>query len=230
MRRWEPCVHPFTKVPRNDPLTRYRTRPDRVPWFGENVRRSHAIEQPGTAPGSQAISFFTPANCRLGAQPLLFCRETARYYHRLFPATYSLRTPTVKHMTKLRTIGAIGLGFCAALLVVTIAAAQMPLPAAKPPDGTTLFKQQCATCHTTNLSDPTRQGPSLFKIVGKPAGKADGFRYSTGFAEANFVWDDARLDAYLANPQAMVPGSNMAYRQPKAETRTAIIAYLKELN
>lgn len=136
----------------------------------------------------------------------------------------------VKHMTKLRTTRAIGPGFCAALLVVTMAGAQMPLPAARPPDGTTLFKQQCATCHTTNLSDPTRQGPSLFGIVGKPAGKTDGFRYSAGFAEANFVWDDAGLDAYLANPQAMVPGSNMAYRQPKAETRTAIIAYLKELN
>ena len=65
-----------------------------------------------------------------------------------------------------------------------MAGAQMPLPAAKPPDGTTLFKQQCATCHTTNLSDPVRQGPSLFKIVGRPAGKADGFRYSAGFAEA----------------------------------------------
>ena len=39
-----------------------------------------------------------------------------------------------------------------------------------------------------------------------------------------------RLDAYLANPQAAIPGSNMAYRQPKAETRAAIIAYLKELN
>ena len=133
-------------------------------------------------------------------------------------------------MTKLRTIWAIGLGFCAALLVVTIAGAQMPLPPAKPPDGMALFKQQCATCHTTNTSDPTRQGPTLFKIVGRPAGKADGFRYSAGFAEANFVWDDGKLDAYLANPQAMLPGSNMAYRQPKAETRTAIIAYLKELN
>jgi cytochrome c len=111
-----------------------------------------------------------------------------------------------------------------------MASAQMPLPEAKPPDGATLFKQQCATCHTNNLSDPVRQGPSLFKIVGKPAGKADGFRYSAGFANADFVWDDSKLDAYLANPQAMVPGSIMAYRQPKAETRTAIIAYLKELN
>ena len=133
-------------------------------------------------------------------------------------------------MTKLRTTRAIGLGFCAALLVAPTARAQMPLPAAKPPDGTTLFKQQCATCHTINPADAARQGPSLSGIVGRPAGKADGFRYSAGFTDANFVWDDTRLDAYLANPQAMVPGSIMAYRQPKAETRAAIIAYLKELN
>lgn len=133
-------------------------------------------------------------------------------------------------MTKLRTIRAIGPGFCAALLVVTTAVAQMPLPAVKPPDGATLFKQQCATCHTTNQSDPARQGPSLFKVVGRQAGKADGFRYSPGFGTADFVWDDSRLDAYLANPQGTIPGSMMAYRQPKAETRAAIIAYLKELN
>ena len=133
-------------------------------------------------------------------------------------------------MTKLRALRAIGLGLCIAQPVVTMAVAQMPLPSAKPPDGTTLFKQQCATCHTTNLSDPVRQGPSLFKIVGREAGKAEGFRYSAGFAQANFVWDDTRLDAYLTNPQATIPGSNMAYRQPKSETRAAIIAYLKELN
>ena len=75
-----------------------------------------------------------------------------------------------------------------------------------------------------------RQGPPLLKIVGRPAGKVDGFHYSAGFAKADFVWDDARLDAWLANPQAMVPGTIMAYRQPKPETRAAIIVYLKELN
>src|ERR1700754_4214245 len=133
-------------------------------------------------------------------------------------------------MKKRRARWAVWPGCCGALLAVTTAAAQMPLPAAKPPDGATLFKQQCATCHTTTSSEPARQGPSLFKIVGRPAGKADGFHYSAGFANADFVWDDARLDAYLANPQATVPGSIMAYRQPKPETRAAIIAFLKELN
>jgi cytochrome c len=134
------------------------------------------------------------------------------------------------HMTRLRATRAIGLGFCGALLVAQTAGAQMPLPAAKPPDGATLFKQQCATCHTTNLSDPVRQGPSLFKIVGRTAGKTDGFHYSAGFAKADFVWDEARLDAWLTNPQEMIPGAVMAYRQSRPETRAAVIAYLKELN
>jgi cytochrome c len=115
------------------------------------------------------------------------------------------------------------LGFCGALLV-----AQMPLPSAKPTEGATLFKQQCATCHFTKLSEPVRQGPSLFRIVGRPAGKVDGFHYSA--AKADFARDDARLDAWLANPEAIIPGAIVAYRQPKAETRAAIIAYLKELN
>jgi cytochrome c len=134
------------------------------------------------------------------------------------------------HMTRLRATRAIGLGFCGALLVAQTVGAQMPLPAAKPPDGATLFKQQCATCHTTNLSDPVRQGPSLFKIVGRTAGKTDGFHYSAGFAKADFVWDEARLDAWLTNPQEMIPGAVMAYRQSRPETRAAVIAYLKELN
>jgi cytochrome c len=114
--------------------------------------------------------------------------------------------------------------------VARVADAQIALPAAKPPDGATLFKQQCAVCHTTNLSDPMRQGPPLVKIVGRPAGKVEGFRYSQSLANADFTWDDAKLDAWLTNPQAVIPGVIMTYRQAKPETRAAIIAYLKELN
>jgi cytochrome c len=125
---------------------------------------------------------------------------------------------------------AIGLGCCGAMLHVTLASAQMPLPAPKPPDGATLFKQQCATCHTNNLTDSARQGPSLFNIVGRRAGTAEGFHYSAGFAKADFVWDEAKIDAWITNPQEMIPGAIMAYRQAKPEIRTAIIAYLKELH
>jgi cytochrome c len=137
-------------------------------------------------------------------------------------------------MTKLRvTLAvtlAIGLGLCSAILAVTLAAAQIPLPAPKPPDGPTLFKQQCATCHTTNLTDPIRQGPSLFNIIGRRAGTVEGFHYSAGFAKADFVWDEARIDSWISNPQEMIPGAVMAYRQAKPEVRAGIIAYLKELH
>jgi len=123
------------------------------------------------------------------------------------------------------------LGLCTAMvLVARVADAQMPLPSAKPPDGATLFKQQCAVCHTLSLSEPARQGPPLVKVVGRPAGKVEGFRYSDGLAKADFAWDEARLDAWLTNPQAVIPGVVMAYRQAKPETRAAIIAFLKEQN
>ena len=124
----------------------------------------------------------------------------------------------------------MGLGFCSAIATAGAALAQMPLPAAKPPDGATLFKQQCATCHATSLSEAPRQGPPLARIVGRQAGKLEGFHYSPGLAQAGFAWDESKLDAWLMNPQAVIPGAMMAYRQANAETRTLIISYLKELN
>jgi cytochrome c len=133
-------------------------------------------------------------------------------------------------MAKLRSAYAMAVPlFCSAILAATIAAAQMQLPAPKPPDGATLFKQQCATCHTIDGTEPTRQGPPLSKILGRPAGKVDGFHYSPGLAKADFVWDEAKLDAWLTNPQSVIPDALMAYRQAKPETRAAIIAYLKGL-
>ena len=124
----------------------------------------------------------------------------------------------------------MGLGFCGATSTVDGASAQISLPATKPSDGAALFKQQCATCHTTNISDVPRQGPSLVQIIGRQAGKVEGFRYSPGLAQAGFSWDESRLDAWLSDPQAVIPGAIMPYRQPKPETRAAIIAYLKGLN
>jgi cytochrome c len=116
------------------------------------------------------------------------------------------------------------------MLGVGRAMAQMPLPAAKPTDGAMLFKQQCATCHTTNVSDAPRPGPTLFNIVGRDAGTAEGFRYSAGFASAKFKWDEQKLDQWLADPQAMIAGAIMPYKQTRPELRIAIVSYLKELH
>jgi cytochrome c len=124
----------------------------------------------------------------------------------------------------------LGLGFCSAIATADSAAAQISLPAAKPPDGAMLFKQQCASCHATSLSEPPRQGPPLAGILGRQAGKLEGFHYSPGLAQAGFAWDEGRLDAWLTNPQAVVPDAIMPYRQANAATRAVIITYLKGLN
>jgi cytochrome c len=117
-----------------------------------------------------------------------------------------------------------------ALTVVGIGTghAQALLPAAATPTGPDLFKQQCATCHSLNAADPPRQGPVLAGVYGRKPGTLAGFHYSPGYAEANFVWDDEHLDTYLTDPQAVIPGAIMLYKQKNAVVRKAIISFLKE--
>jgi cytochrome c len=129
-------------------------------------------------------------------------------------------------MSKLHVALGIGLGFCGA----GIAVAQIALPTTRPLEAAALFKQQCGTCHTTSLSDPPRQGPPLVKVIGQRAGGVEGFHYSPGFAQADFVWDEIKLDEWLMNPQAVIPGAIMTYRQARPEIRAAIITYLKGLS
>jgi cytochrome c len=108
--------------------------------------------------------------------------------------------------------------------------AQMTLPddSPAPPDGATLFLNQCGTCHTVEHGAAPRQGPSLAGVVGRKAGRLVGFAYSAGFANADWTWDAAMLDRWLTNPQAMIPSAVMLYRQADAGTRHAIIDWLKD--
>ena len=73
-----------------------------------------------------------------------------------------------------------------------------------------------------------RQGPPLGGVIGRPAGSVPGFKYSEGFATAHFTWDDDHLDAWLTNPQAVIPTAVMAYRQANPAIRKSIIDWLKE--
>ena len=111
----------------------------------------------------------------------------------------------------------------------SIANAQFALPA-KPakPDGATLFSRQCGTCHVATASTEPRQGPNLHAVIGRKAGSLPGFTYSGSYAASNIVWNTDTLDTYLTNPQAMIPGSVMAYRQSDPEIRHTIIDWLKD--
>lgn len=115
------------------------------------------------------------------------------------------------------------------LLSAGAALAQMPIPTTPPPmSSETLFRNQCATCHSLDPADPPRQGPLLKGVVGRRAGSLPGFHYSAGFAKADWVWTPALLDRWITDPQAMIPGTIMLYRQPDATVRRKIVAYLEE--
>jgi cytochrome c len=122
-------------------------------------------------------------------------------------------------LATLAALSAVGIG---------IGHAQAPLLAAATPTGSDLFKQQCAACHSLSAADPPRQGPALAGIYGRKPGTAAGFHYSPGYAKADFVWDDEHLDTYLADPQALIPGAIMLYKQTNAAVRKSIISFLKE--
>lgn len=91
--------------------------------------------------------------------------------------------------------------------------------------------QTCRTCHEVAEGSGHRVGPNLWGVVGAPAGRHAGFRYSRALEGMELVWDEATLDAYLKAPQAVVPGGRMAYPgNPSEADRRDVIAYLKTLD
>ncbi len=70
-------------------------------------------------------------------------------------------------------------------------------------------------------------GPHLENIVGRPAASVDGFEYSEEMRALDVVWDEATLDDWLKQPQALVPDLCMPFLGiANPEHRRALIAYL----
>jgi cytochrome c len=89
---------------------------------------------------------------------------------------------------------------------------------------------QCRTCHVT---DPgvNKTGPSLAGIVGRKAGSAPGFTYSTANSGSGITWTKEKLFQYLENPQRVVPKTKMIFAGlSDAQKRANVIAYLENPN
>lgn len=111
-------------------------------------------------------------------------------------------------------------------LQAAIAALPAPYNEATYEAGRRVFAQ-CRSCHTIEAGAPNRVGPNLHGVFGREIGSLDGFNYSQAVQDANFVWDAAQLDHWLANPQTFLPGNRMAFAGVRNETqRRDLIAYL----
>lgn len=87
---------------------------------------------------------------------------------------------------------------------------------------------QCAACHTAAKGGPNMTGPNLYGIFGRKAGTLDGYAYSDVVKSAGFTWDAARIDTWITDPRAMLPGTKMTFVGLKdAKDRADVIAYLK---
>lgn len=117
-------------------------------------------------------------------------------------------------------------GVCLALL----AGLGAPLAQAQSGDvqkGRQLFESRCMGCHSL---DANRVGPALGTVVGRVAGKQADFAYSAALTRATHVWTPEKLQTWLTNPEALVPGQAMGYSLSQADDRRDVVAFLQSLS
>lgn len=95
--------------------------------------------------------------------------------------------------------------------------------------GARIFRQ-CSACHKVDAG-ANGVGPSLFGVVGRDIGAAEGYAaYSGALSEAGDVWTPENLNAFLENPRGWAPGTSMGYNGLRsAEDRADLIMYLDSI-
>jgi cytochrome c len=115
----------------------------------------------------------------------------------------------------------------AALLAASIAATAE----GDAPRGARVF-QRCYSCHSVDPNETAQlQGPSLYGVIGRRAGSVPGFEYSDAMkakGAAGLIWSADVLSRFIADPDALVPGTPMVVLPPlqDAQDRADLIAYL----
>lgn len=69
----------------------------------------------------------------------------------------------------------------------------------------------CAGCHVPPDGQASAVGPQLQGIVGRKIAADPAFEYSAAIRTVDGAWTEERLDQFLANPNAVVPGTSMQF-------------------
>lgn len=130
----------------------------------------------------------------------------------------------MKATLKRKTLGFLGIS-CVFAMHAGVAVA-----AGDPQKGEERYRA-CSACHSL---EPGRHmtGPSLAGIWQRQAGTVEGFtRYSNVLKQADVIWDEPSLDAWLASPRTFIPGNRMTFRGlSDAAQRRDIVAFLRQIS
>jgi cytochrome c len=92
--------------------------------------------------------------------------------------------------------------------------------------GMAIYQAKCSACHSV---DESRVGPAHAGVFGRRAGKTADYEYSEALAQSKVVWNKTTLNAWLTDPEKLIPGQRMGYRLSLAQERADVIAYLATL-
>jgi cytochrome c len=87
---------------------------------------------------------------------------------------------------------------------------------------------ECAACHSVERG-VNNVGPTLAGVFGRKAGELADFRYSAAMRRSGITWTAETLDAFITDPQHMVPANRMPYAGlTDATERADLIAFLQK--
>ena len=96
--------------------------------------------------------------------------------------------------------------------------------------GADVFKQ-CTICHAIGPGAQNKIGPELNGLDGRHSGSVPNFDYSDANKNSGIVWNEATFKQYIANPQAMIPGTKMPFGGLKDPQQVNDLwAYIKQFN
>jgi cytochrome c2 len=90
--------------------------------------------------------------------------------------------------------------------------------------------EECVACHSTERG-ANAVGPTLHGVFERKAGELADYRYSPALKRSGITWTAQTLDAFIADPQQVVPANRMPYAgMPDAGARADLIAYLQKVS
>jgi glucose/arabinose dehydrogenase/cytochrome c2 len=122
------------------------------------------------------------------------------------------------------------IGIYGALLMLGAPVLSTPVVAADADAGRTLFRQQCAVCHTAEPNDNGgAQGPSLMGVYGRHAGGDSSFDYTKALHDSTLTWNARTLNRFLASPTKVVPGTAMVVAVEDKAKRADLVEYFRSV-